>query len=73
MICNLLALLHKAMTDGNVIGNGKLFTVGIMAPQHPKSVGEIRLRSNDPFDFPIIDPHYLENPEDVECFIRGQL
>lgn len=73
MICNLLALLHKAMTDGNVIGNGKLFTVGIMAPQHPKSVGEIHLRSNDPFDFPIIDPHYLENPEDVECFIRGQL
>ncbi|XP_061182214.1 L-sorbose 1-dehydrogenase-like [Saccostrea echinata] len=61
----------KALTEGNVIEKGKLFTIGIMAPQHPKSVGEIRLRSSDPFDFPIIDPHYLENPDDVTCFIRG--
>lgn len=42
-----------------------------MAPQHPKSVGEIRLRSADPFDYPIIDPHYLEDPYDMGCFIRG--
>ncbi|XP_062579973.1 L-sorbose 1-dehydrogenase-like isoform X2 [Saccostrea cucullata] len=61
----------KALTEGKVIEKGKLFTIGIMAPQHPKSIGEIRLRSSDPFDFPIIDPHYLENPDDVKCFIRG--
>ncbi|XP_052687911.1 L-sorbose 1-dehydrogenase-like [Crassostrea angulata] len=61
----------KAMTEGDIKGNGQLFTIGIMAPQHPKSVGEIRLRSADPFDYPIIDPHYLEDPYDMGCFIRG--
>lgn len=62
---------NQAMTEGDIKGNGQLFTIGIMAPQHPKSVGEIRLRSADPFDYPIIDPHYLEDPYDMGCFIRG--
>ncbi|XP_033751082.1 glucose dehydrogenase [FAD, quinone]-like [Pecten maximus] len=38
---------------------------------HPKSTGTIRLRSTDPFEFPDIDPHYLEHPDDVKTAIAG--
>ncbi|XP_063403961.1 alcohol dehydrogenase [acceptor]-like isoform X2 [Mytilus trossulus] len=36
---------------------------------HPKSKGTIRLQSTDPFDPPLIDPHYLENPYDIKVMI----
>ena len=39
---------------------------------HPKSKGTIRLKSRDPFDYPEIDPHYLENPHDVKVLISGK-
>ncbi|XP_069137635.1 glucose dehydrogenase [FAD, quinone]-like [Argopecten irradians] len=38
---------------------------------HPKSTGTIRLKSSDPFDYPVIDPHYLEHPDDVKTLIAG--
>lgn len=37
----------------------------------PKSVGEILLRSTDPFDHPIIRANFLSNIEDVKTLIRG--
>ena len=37
----------------------------------PKSVGEIFLNTTHPFDSPIINPHYLEDPYDVEILKRG--
>jgi choline dehydrogenase-like flavoprotein len=38
---------------------------------YPKSRGTIRLKSGDPRAHPIIDPHYLEHPDDVELMIGG--
>lgn len=38
---------------------------------NPKSAGEIRLRSNDPFDHPIIDANYLANEDDLNTILRG--
>ncbi|XP_072035412.1 glucose dehydrogenase [FAD, quinone]-like [Amphiura filiformis] len=38
---------------------------------HPKSIGSVKLRSKDPFDPPIVDPNYLENPYDVKALIQG--
>ncbi|XP_021368451.1 glucose dehydrogenase [FAD, quinone]-like [Mizuhopecten yessoensis] len=38
---------------------------------HPKSRGTIRLSTTDPFDYPKIDPHYLEHPDDVQTAIAG--
>ncbi len=38
---------------------------------YPKSRGELRLRSNDPYEAPEIDPHFLEAPEDMQVFIDG--
>ncbi|XP_067676235.1 alcohol dehydrogenase [acceptor]-like [Haliotis asinina] len=37
----------------------------------PKSVGTIRLRSTNPFEYPVIDPNYLSHPDDVKTLIRG--
>ena len=34
-------------------------------------VGEIRLRNSDPFSKPIIDPHYLEHPANVQALREG--
>jgi choline dehydrogenase len=38
---------------------------------YPKSRGEIKLRSNKPNDPAIIDPHYLEHPDDQKVMIDG--
>jgi choline dehydrogenase-like flavoprotein len=37
----------------------------------PKSVGEILLKDKNPFTPPIIDPHYLEHPQDVKALVEG--
>ncbi|KAI0766730.1 hypothetical protein BC629DRAFT_1442561 [Irpex lacteus] len=37
----------------------------------PKSSGTIRLKSGSPSDAPVIDPHYLEDPNDMKTLIRG--
>ena len=38
---------------------------------HPKSYGEILLDKNDPYSYPIIDPNYLSEPDDVEVLLKG--
>ena len=40
---------------------------------HPKSVGSIRLKSQNPFDYPLIDPGYLQDEQDVEVLLDGNL
>lgn len=37
----------------------------------PKSKGTIRLQSDDPFDPPLIDPNYLDHPDDVKTMLKG--
>ena len=37
----------------------------------PKSRGRIGLKSPDPLDDPLIDPQYLEDPEDMKTMIAG--
>ncbi|KAK1137833.1 hypothetical protein K0M31_002328 [Melipona bicolor] len=37
----------------------------------PKSRGVIKLRSDDPFDHPLIYPNYLDHPLDVTTLIEG--
>jgi choline dehydrogenase len=38
---------------------------------YPKSRGEIKLRSNKPSDLAMIDPHYLEHPDDQKVMVDG--
>jgi len=37
----------------------------------PESRGEVRLRSPDPLEAPVIDPHYLEARADADVLARG--
>lgn len=48
---------------------GTFFTTNIFL--HPKSRGTIRLQSTDPFDPPLIDPNYLDHPDDITNFLKG--
>lgn len=38
---------------------------------HPKSSGEVKLRSSDPTDSLLIDPKYLSNEDDIVTLIYG--
>ncbi|WAR09779.1 LOW QUALITY PROTEIN: CHDH-like protein [Mya arenaria] len=38
---------------------------------HPKSKGFMELKSNDPFDYPIIEPNYFEQEEDMHMMIES--
>jgi choline dehydrogenase-like flavoprotein len=38
---------------------------------YPKSRGELRLRSNNPSDAPLLDPHYLEVDDDLKILMYG--
>lgn len=52
----------------NPPGHG--FAIGV-ALQHPKSKGQITLRSNDPFIAPLIQPNYLADENDLATLIEG--
>lgn len=38
---------------------------------HPHSLGEILLKSNDPFDYPLINPKYFHNDIDTKVLLAG--
>ena len=38
---------------------------------HPKSVGDIKLNTQAPFDKPIIQPNYLSHPDDIDLLVKG--
>lgn len=46
-----------------------LFVLHILL--NPKSSGEVKLRSADTYDAPIIDGNYFANDEDVKTLVRG--
>ncbi|XP_062603388.1 glucose dehydrogenase [FAD, quinone]-like [Saccostrea cucullata] len=50
-------------------GIGTFFAENILL--HPKSRGTIRLQSTDPFDPPLIDPNYLDHPDDMKTLLKG--
>ncbi|XP_065907070.1 L-sorbose 1-dehydrogenase-like isoform X1 [Dysidea avara] len=37
----------------------------------PKSIGELRLNITHPFDSPLLDPHYLQDPHDIDVLKAG--
>nr|XP_018908531.1 PREDICTED: glucose dehydrogenase [FAD, quinone]-like [Bemisia tabaci] len=50
--------------------SGYLFTIYPLLLR-PKSRGQIRLRSSDPFAHPIIEPNYLAEREDADVLVDG--
>ena len=39
--------------------------------ERPKSLGTVRLASDDPHDYPLIDPNYFDDPRDLDELVRG--
>lgn len=37
----------------------------------PKSKGRVMLKSSNPLRWPVIEPNYLQDPEDVKVFVEG--
>ncbi|KAG9119688.1 hypothetical protein FRC07_005162 [Ceratobasidium sp. 392] len=52
------------------VANGDFMSIGVI-PLRPTSLGKITLRSNDPFDPPVIDPNYLSTQRDINTLVRG--
>ena len=50
--------------------NGLTFLVTLL---RPKSVGSIRLKSANPFEYPVINPRYLVVQDDVDVLLDGEL
>ncbi|XP_077532693.1 4-pyridoxate dehydrogenase-like [Haemaphysalis longicornis] len=64
--------ISKEMFDGyykKKRGEYVLMIVPILL--HPKSRGFIKLRSADPDKYPIIDPQFLSNPDDLDSLVKG--
>ncbi|GIY71403.1 glucose dehydrogenase [Caerostris extrusa] len=38
---------------------------------HPKSRGEVTLRSSSPYDPPVINPKYFSHPDDMDVIVEG--
>ncbi|KAG8704498.1 hypothetical protein FRC09_003496 [Ceratobasidium sp. 395] len=52
------------------VANGDMMCIAAV-PLRPTSLGKITLRSNNPFDAPVIDPNYLSTQHDIDTFVRG--
>lgn len=61
------------MKDGASYGAPKNYRVAIALPTllHPRSRGEVTLKSSNPFNSPEVDPKYLTHRRDVEVLVKG--
>ncbi|CAH0545782.1 unnamed protein product [Brassicogethes aeneus] len=50
-------------------GNAKTFSI-LATDLDPKSLGSVTLKSNSPFDYPLVDPNVLSNPADLEMLYK---
>lgn len=66
--CSVAMLSSRGLaTQGEHSSGFVVFPIGL----HPKSRGEIRLDLDKPWAHPLIDPHYLDHPDDVEVLLEG--
>jgi choline dehydrogenase len=47
------------------------FSIFVPVLAQPKSRGEVKLRSANPLEAPIIDPKYLSDPEDLRIYLKS--
>lgn len=58
------------MNHGFSNPEGHGYAIG-MVLEHPESKGHIALRSNDPFEAPLIHPNYLASESDLSVLVEG--
>ena len=52
---------------------GKPFYSCFSGPVHPRSRGTVTLQSDDPYDPPLIDPNYFDDPRDIDDLVEGKI
>lgn len=67
--CVPIVYLDRDALDLVQDGYGLTITTVIVKP---RSRGEVRLRSSDPFDMPLVSPNLLKDPDDMKDMIAGQ-
>jgi choline dehydrogenase-like flavoprotein len=50
---------------------GKHAVTLVVSLSLPRSVGEIRLKDNNPMSHPVIDPKYFSHSDDLKIFVEG--
>lgn len=60
-------IFHQYLEKGKN-EDGFFVVIGIL---NPRSKGKVYLRSDDPFDYPKIQPNFLTSQEDVETILSG--
>ena len=47
------------------------YSTAVVSLLRPKSRGSIQLKSRDPFDYPVIEPNYLQHADDIKTLLNG--
>lgn len=61
-----LDILYGGLADKD----GAMLTPTLLQPY---SVGELKLKSTNPLEYPSIDPNYLSDERDIKVFVEGRL
>ena len=58
---------------GDIVGEERMYTgyCFLSGLLHPKSVGDVKLDTEDPLKPPVIDPNYLSHPDDIKVILKG--
>ena len=80
----MLETVPRTYTDNNVLNYNESIAEELLYPYintpgftimvsllHPRSIGSLRLQSNDPFDSPIFDPRYMTDKRDEDDLLAG--
>ena len=67
--CVPIVYLDRDTTD--LVDDGYGLTVTTVVVK-PKSRGEVRLSSSDPFAMPLVSPNLLKHPDDMKAMVAGQ-
>ncbi|MDV7145602.1 GMC family oxidoreductase N-terminal domain-containing protein [Tropicimonas sp. TH_r6] len=66
----MIPVLYLDDDDLARVGDGYGMSIQVVLLK-PKSVGDVRLRSADPSDMPLVNPNFLGDPEDMEAMKTG--
>ncbi len=67
--CVPIVYLDRDTRDLVPDGHGMTVTTVVIKP---RSRGQVRLRSGDPFEMPVVSPNLLKHPDDMKEMISGQ-
>lgn len=70
---NVLSFTKETLEDSASCTNPNQCASIFYISMHTKSTGTLRLKSNDPFEYPLINPNILADEEDIDRLYEGYL